>query len=380
MSQKMVRYAVANSTLHFRNLGISIVEFFFEPFTVNKRFPLTISRGTTAQNTNLWLRIREDGIEGWGEASLFSVSREVKPDTAALIEEVEAIAPILARYHPLQQQMIEARLQAERISSAVRAAIDTALHDWLGKRAGLPLWQLWGLDLERIVPISVTVGIGSPDAARKRVRQWQEFMGANVLKIKLGSPEGIEADRAMFLAVREAAPEAELTVDANGGWNCKEALQMSEWLAERGVKYLEQPLPVGEEDKLFELSARSPLPIFVDESCFSSKDIPRLAGCVSGINLKLMKTGGLTEALRAIHTAQACDLQIMYGCYSDSCLANTAMSHLAPLADYLDLDSHLNLLDDPFIGAQLQEGRLLPNSLPGLGVRQRQTVDAGKPD
>ncbi|MBD2578753.1 dipeptide epimerase [Oscillatoria sp. FACHB-1406] len=347
------------------------MELLFEPFTVRKRFPLTISRGTTAENTNLWLRAREDGIEGWGEASPFSVRQGVLPSTAALVEEVNAIAPLLASYHPLQHQDIEEQLHRERVSSATRAAIDTALHDWLGKRANLPLWKLWGLNRDRIVPISVTIGISSPEAARQRVRQWQDFMGAKILKIKLGSPEGLERDRAMFLAVRDEAPDAELTVDANGGWTLAEALQMSEWLAEWGVKYLEQPLPVGAEAQLSELLATSPLPIFVDESCFHCQDIPHLAHCTSGVNLKLMKTGGLSETLRAIHTAKACGLQLMYGCYSDSSLANTAMSHLSPLADFLDLDSHLNLLDDPFIGAQLQDGRLVPNDLPGLGVERR---------
>ncbi|MDY6781576.1 MAG: dipeptide epimerase [Cyanobacteriota bacterium] len=347
------------------------MELLFEPFAVKKRIPLTISRGTTAQNTNIWLRLREDGIEGWGEVSPFSVTRAPKPSTEMLLAELKAIAAFLQAYHPLQRQSIEELLRAQKVSSGARAAIDTALHDWLGKRANLPLWQLLGLDIERVVSISVTIGISSPEAARQRVRQWQEVVDAGVLKIKLGSPEGVECDRAQFLAVREEVPNAHLTVDANGGWSLAEAVEMSEWLAERGVQYLEQPLPVGEEDKLSQLSARSPLPIFVDESCFNSSDIPRLAGCVSGVNLKLMKAGGLSEVLRAVHIAKACGLQVMYGCYSDSTLANTAMSHLAPLADYLDLDSHLNLLDDPFTGAQLQEGRLIPNSLPGLGVSKQ---------
>jgi L-alanine-DL-glutamate epimerase-like enolase superfamily enzyme len=344
------------------------MQLFFEPFTVNKRFPLTISRGTTAQNTNIWLRLREEGIEGWGEVSPFSVTHAPKPSTEILLEELRAIADLLQVYHPLQRQRIEEILHAHKVSSGVRAAIDTALHDWWGKRAGLPLWQLLGLDLERIVPISVTLGISSPEAARERVRQWQEVLEVRILKIKLGSREGIECDRAQFLAVREEAPQAALTVDANGGWSLEEAIEMSQWLAERGVIYIEQPLPVGEEDQLSQLSTRSPIPIFVDESCFNAQDILRLSGCVSGINLKLMKAGGLSEVLRAVQMAKACGLQVMYGCYSDSSLANTAMSHLAPFADYLDLDSHLNLLDDPFTGAQLQDGRLIPNSLPGLGV------------
>lgn len=342
-----------------------------ETFTVNKRFPLTISRGTTAQTTNILVVIKQDDIEGWGEASPFSIAREGHKTTDELVRELKKITPILETFHPLERQVIEEKLLQLQVSSSLRAAIDTALHDWMGKKTGLPLWQLWGLNRDRIVPISVTVGINTPQGAKQRVRDWINLMGAKLLKIKLGSPEGIEADRAMLLAVREEAPDAMLTVDANGGWNLDEAIAMCEWLAQQQVKYVEQPLPVGEEDKLSVLQSRSPLPIFVDESCFTSRDLPRLANCVRGINIKLMKTGGLTEAMRSIEIAKGCGLQVMFGCYSDSSLANTAMSHLAPLADYLDLDSHLNLIDDPFGGAILKEGRLLPNDLPGLGIERQ---------
>jgi muconate cycloisomerase len=142
------------------------------------------------------------------------------------------------------------------------------------------------------------------------------------------------------------------------------------WLAQLGIKYVEQPLPRGEEADLVKLKERSPVAIFVDESCFTSSDIPQLIDRVHGINIKLMKSGGLTEAIRMLHTAKACGLQVMFGCYSDSSLANTAAAQLSPLADYLDLDSHLNLLDDPFAGAIYQDGCLLPSDLPGLGVRK----------
>lgn len=345
-----------------------------ETFTVNKRFPLTISRGTMAQTTNILVRIEQDEIEGWGEASPFSIVREDRKNTDELLKELESIIPTLEKYSLLDRQEIEKKLQEMQVASSLRAAIDTALHDWLGKRAGLPLWRLWGLNRDRIVPTSVTIGINTPQGARKRIKEWIALMGAKVLKVKLGSPEGIEADRAMLLAIREEAPRAQLTVDANGGWNLEGAIEMCDWLAQQGVKYVEQPLPVGEEKDLSQLRSRSPIPIFVDESCFTSSDIPRLANYADGINLKLMKAGGLTEVMRSIHVAKACGLQIMFGCYSDSSLANTAMSHLAPLADYLDLDSHLNLADDPFAGAILEEGRLLPNDLPGLGVQYRRNL------
>ena len=340
-----------------------------ETFTVHKKFALQISRGTTSQTTNVWLRLEQENVEGWGEASPFSIHKNKVEDTSNLLAELEAITPQLEPYHPLQRQEIRAKLQAGKISGAAQAAVDMALYDWLGKKADLPLWQIWGLNLNRIVPISVTIGISTPEDAVKRLKDWQDTLDVKMIKLKLGSPAGIEADKAMLSAIRDTAPKTKLMVDANGGWNFVEAVSMSEWLAKQGVEYIEQPLAVTDDRKLKALAEQSPLPIFVDESCFNSADIPRLANSVAGVNLKIMKTGGLTEAMQAIQTAQACGLKVMFGCYSDSSLANTAMAHLAPYADYLDLDSHLNLIDDPFIGATIKAGRLLPNNQPGLGVR-----------
>ncbi|MEH1970942.1 dipeptide epimerase [Nostoc sp.] len=337
-------------------------------FTVNKRFPLTISRGTTAQTTNVWVRISSDHIEGWGEASPFGVGNH-RQSTDTIKDALEQVVPLLQAFSPLQRQEIEQVLTQNQVPSAVKAALDIAMHDWLGKRVGLPLWQIWGLDRNQIVPTSVTIGINSPEGAKARARDWLQFTDVRLFKVKLGSPDGIEADKKMLLAVREAAPEPEFFVDANGGWSLEDAIAMCNWLADLGIKYVEQPLRRGQEKSLAKLKEHSPLPIFVDESCFTSADIPDLANCVDGINIKLMKSGGLTEAMRMVHTARAYQLQVMFGCYSDSSLANTAALQLAPLADYLDLDSHLNLIDDPFTGALLKEGRVLPNDLPGLGVQ-----------
>jgi len=340
-----------------------------ELFTVHKRFPLTISRGTTAETTNVWVRVEQDGIEGWGEASPFSLGNH-RQSTQMLQEALQQVAPMLSAFSPLERQSIALMLQQAQIPSAAQAALDMALHDWLGKRVGLPLWQMWGLDCDRIVPTSVTIGINTPEAARARVRDWLNFTDVRVLKVKLGSPAGIKADQTMLMAVREEAPALELYVDANGGWSLEDAIAMCNWLANQGVKYVEQPLPRGEENSLPQLKQRSPLPIFVDETCLTSVDIPHLANCVHGINIKLMKAGGLTEVMGMVHTARASGLQVMFGCYSDSSLANTAAVHLSPLADYLDLDSHLNLIDDPFTGALIQAGRVLPNEKPGLGVER----------
>jgi L-Ala-D/L-Glu epimerase len=345
------------------------------PYTVNKRFALTISRGTSSQNQNLAVGISADNITGWGEAVPFTIGTQVQ-SIDRITTALQAFIPHLAAYHPLQRQSIEQLMTAHQLPSAAMTAIDLALYDWLGKSVGLPLWKLWGLDRDKIVPISVTVGINTPDGARARIRGWLEVFDARFLKIKLGNPLGIGADREMMLAVKDEMPAAKLTVDANGGWNLADAILMSQWLADLGVEYLEQPLARGQEAQLVQLKKASPLPIFADESCFTSQDIPelvdsrfeRLRQRVDGINIKLMKAGGLTEAMRMIDTARAHGLQVMFGCYSDTVLANTAAAQLSPLADYLDLDSHLNLIDDPFVGAKLIDGRLIPSDLPGLGV------------
>jgi L-Ala-D/L-Glu epimerase len=339
-------------------------------FTVNKRFPLTISRGTTAQTTNIIVKILENDTEGWGEGSPFGVGN-YRQTTEVIRNDLQKITTVLESFNPWQFQELEAILTEYQICSAAKAAIDMAVYDWIGKTVGLPLWQLWGLNKNNIVPTSVTIGINSPEGAAARAKDWLEYMDVQLLKVKLGSKEGIEADQKMLLAVKETAPQVDLFVDANGGWNLKDAIFMSGWLADLGIgiKYIEQPLARGAEENLAILKQHSPLPIFVDESCFVSHDIPGLAKYVDGINIKLMKSGGLREAWRMVNTAKSHNLKVMFGCYSDSSLANTAASQLAPLADYLDLDSHLNLIDDPFLGASVVQGRILPNNLPGLGVK-----------
>ncbi len=340
-----------------------------ETFTVHKRFALTISRGTTTESQNVWLRIEQDGISGWGEATPFSIG-EKQQTTAEIIDGLQRFSAIAEGFDASERQRVESMIRVMNMPSAAKAALDMALHDWLGKKVGMPLWKLWGLQLANIVPTSVTIGINSPAGAKERLRDWLNFYHVKAVKIKLGSPEGIAADQEMFMAVQETAHQGtKISVDANGGWHLKDAKKMCAWLAERNVEYVEQPLPVKSRKQLLELYQQAPLPIFVDESCLTSADIPKLADRVHGVNIKLMKCGGLTEAMRAIHTAKACKLKVMFGCYSDSILANTAMSHLSPLADYLDLDSHLNLTDDPFTGAIMDNGYLIPNYLPGLGVK-----------
>ncbi len=335
---------------------------------LQKRVPLTISRGTSTHSEVIWIRWSEDGVEGWGETAPFAIdAHPQRLDT--LLAALEAHRPWLEQTSAWSRDEAEKRLWSSGAPSALIAGINQAMHDWAGRRLGQPVWRLLGLSNEPGPLTSVTVGISSPEAARNRARQWLEVGDVRAFKIKLGAPAGIAADQAMFEAVREAVPAgARVSVDANGGWSPADAAVMARWLGERGVDHLEQPLAVGQEAHLAALQAASPLPILVDESCRTAADIPRLAGAVAGINIKLMKCGGLDGGLRLVHAARAHGLKILVGCYGSTALGNTCAATLGPLVDYLDLDSHLNLSTDPFAGATLRAGRLELPSLPGFGL------------
>lgn len=341
-----------------------------ERFVLRKRFALTISRGTSSQSTNVWVRLEDDGVQGWGESAPMRLG-DVVQDAALVEQHLQRLVPLLEPCHPLERTRIARILREEDVPSSARAALDMALLDWMGKKVGLPLWQVWGLERAQIPLTSVTVGIDKPEAIKERVRDWSARAPGCALKIKLGSPEGIEADQAIIRAVREVAPDGvPLRVDANEGWDFDDAMTMAVWLDQEGVECIEQPLPRGQHGQMLSLRKVSRLPIFADESCMGLADIPRLAPLVDGVNIKLMKCGGPSEALRMIHAARACGLQVMLGCFSESALAIAAAVQLSPLVDVLDLDSHLNMRNAPFVAAPLEDGRIVPTLAPGLGVER----------
>lgn len=344
----------------------SALEVSFHRFT--KRIPLTISRGTSTHTTVGWLRWKQEEVEGWGE--MVPVIIDEHPQTPEVLQAAaEAARPWLESSSAWERVAIERRLRAEGAPSAFIAAINLALYDWLGKRTGQPVWRLLGLREDEGPLTSVTIGLQSPEAAVKRVQQWLELGDVRAFKVKLGSPAGADADREMFTAVQTAVPRGcRISVDANGGWSADTAITMAAWLAERGVDHLEQPLARGAEAELSRVHAASPVPILVDESCRNSGELVRLIGSIDGFNIKLMKCGGLDEALRLIAIARAYGLRVLIGCYGNTALGNTAAAQLGAWADYLDLDSHLNLADDPFRGAELCEGRLKLTHAPGFGV------------
>lgn len=339
-----------------------------EPINLIKRIPLTISRGTRQFSENVLVTISDGKYHGIGE---FDASVALGDTHQSREQSIRALTNFTKQYD-LEKYTIQETWQLAQeygLAANALAGLDIARWDLLGKQYHIPCYRLFGLS-RHAVPTSITLGITTLDLIDERVTQLLSQHPFSYLKIKLGSPNGIAFDQAAFLKIKQAAQpyHVKLRVDANGGWNLKDAQFMCQWLTKQGVDYVEQPLAVNCDDQLPELYNTRSLPIFVDESCLFSTDIPKLADRVDGINLKLMKCGGLTEALKMVATARAHGLKTMIGCMSESSIAISAAASIGALFDYIDLDSHLNLNPDPAIGAELIDGVVTPNNHPGHGA------------
>lgn len=334
----------------------------FQPFPIELKHRWTISRGSFDRDTNFLVSIAHEDLTGFGECC--SVERYGQSE--AVIRRALAMASkLFARRDPWQFQT-NTRLLRERVPAVttVHAAIDMAVKDWIGKKIGVPLYRYWGLE-STIAPVSsFSIGIDTTQIIRKKIAETPDDP---ILKIKLGG----QWDEEIMATVRRETSRP-VRVDANEGWRDAEtAARKIEWLAKMQVEFVEQPLPTGCLDETARLRQMSALPIFADEDCHTAADIPRLSGIYDGINIKLMKAGGLDEARTMIEVAHRYGLQVMLGCMLETSLGITAAAHLAPLADALDLDSHRLLKYDPFCGIEVVQGKISLPSLPGLGVTPR---------
>ena len=316
------------------------------------RHTFRLARGASDRRSNLIVELRDGDLTGLGEAAPLA---HYGQDWRSAARAVDALAERLDDLRSLDAAA--ARPIGE---PAAAAAVDMALWDLLGKRRGVGVRDLLEVPSGPPPPTSFTIAMDTPEAMAARVREAGDY---EVLKIKLGSEE----DRALLEAVRDAT-DRPVRVDANEGWTFDEAVDRLEWLAGMGVELVEQPLPAGRLAESRELRRLSPLPIVADEDAHRAADVPRLAGAFDGINVKLMKCGGLEEARRMIEAARAHGMKVMLGCMIESSLAVTAAAHLSPLVDWADLDGNLLVTNDPFVGVTVENGRLVLPEGPGLGV------------
>ena len=338
----------------------------FYKVNLKKKYPLQISRGIHDKSQNLFIELIKDGITAWGE------SAPGKTEGASNADEVETwlLKLIESDIDSLSIYEIYQRSKELNIPPCAYAALDIALWDLKAKKAELPLSNLLGLPVPS-TPTSLTIGINPPEIIKERVELILSNSQIKALKIKLGSPDGIEYDKLIYSQVLESTKNSNISirVDANGGWSLDEAKLMMKWLADRKAEYIEQPLAEGEEDKLKYLFQGRPLPIFIDESCRVSEDVASHYEYVDGVNLKLMKCGGITEALRILNVAKSHDLKTMIGCMSESSVSISAGASISGIIDYVDLDSHYNLDPDPSEGAVMIDGVTMNKNSPGHGSK-----------
>jgi len=339
----------------------------FERVTLPIDGQFTISRGTSEETAVVTVEVTdEDGRVGIGAAAPSSYYGETADSVAAampkLLSTVEDVG------NPHRQQPIERRLaEAVPDEAAARAAVSIAVHDLAAKQAGEPLYRRFGLDPDAAPATSYTVAIDTPDAMADRGRE-AVAEGYSVLKVKLGT----DRDRERLTAVREAAPDARIRVDANCDWSAAVAVENSEWLADLGVEFLEQPVPAGDVEGLRRVHAEGAVPVAADESCVTASDVPTVADTVDIVVVKLMKCGGLRPALRQILTAQAHGLAVMLGCMLESNASIAGACALAPLVEYADLDGALLLAGDVYDGVPMPDGRIdLSAVRVGTGAERR---------
>jgi L-alanine-DL-glutamate epimerase-like enolase superfamily enzyme len=328
----------------------------------------TISRGTQETAENVVVRISDEaGMTGVGAAAPSEHYGETADTVEAVLPDLLAVVEEVDDPHALARIERQLRETVER-NPAARAAVSIALHDLAAKRLGVPLYRMWGLDPEQSPQTSFTIGLDTTERVREKTAEAVEA-GYPILKIKLGT----DRDEELLAAVRDAAPDATLRVDANEAWTPREAVRKCEMLVDYDVEFVEQPVPAEDPEGLKFVYERSPLPIAADESCVTLEDIPAIADRVDIANLKLMKCGSLREATRMAHTAKAHGLEVMLGCMIETNAAIAGACHLAPLLDYADLDGALLLDDDEYDGVELTDGeiRLADLERSGTGARDR---------
>jgi len=332
----------------------------FKPIELKLTTPFRISRGVEYTAPNVIIQMTHNEFTGYGEAA-------PDPYYGETTQTVQACFPLLTDHlgdDPFLIDDLHGRLDSIiRLNPSVKAAVDMAFYDLMGKMLGVPLYKLLGLNPEHTPYTSFTIGIDSPQEMAKKALLAKDFP---ILKIKVGTKHDLD----IIKAIRDVST-AVLRVDANTGWTPKEAIKNINAFEPYNIEFVEQPVPAHDLAGLKMIRDNVPLPIIADESCVTIEDIPRLSECVDGVNLKLMKNNGIWNVFKMIQVARAHHLRVMLGCMIETSLSITAAAHLTPLVDYADLDGNLLIDNDPYAGVTVKDGKLVLPDGPGLGVTTR---------
>lgn len=332
----------------------------FEPYDLQLKHVFTLANSSRATTPVMLTKIDFEGFTGYGEASMPPYLGETQKTAGAFLSSLN-----LAQFaDPFRiEDILEYVDEAAPGNTAAKASVDIALHDLTGKIMQQPWYKIWGYSPENTPNTSFTIGIDEPEVVKQKVEEAAPF---NILKVKLGG----DNDKEMIETIRSVTDKP-LCVDVNQGWaNKEEALEMVHWLKEKGVEFVEQPLPKNRKDDHAWLTENSPLPIIGDEAIQRLCDVQEAVGVYSGINIKLMKCTGMREAHKMINLAHANQMRVMIGCMTETSCAISAAAQLAPQAEWADLDGNLLISNDPYEGVKVVDGKITLVDRPGIGIKE----------
>jgi L-alanine-DL-glutamate epimerase-like enolase superfamily enzyme len=321
------------------------------------REPFSISSATWNVAENVFTMIRADELTGVGEVC---TDPRYGDSAESIISRLQA-ADLNLLHGPFDLEGISELLP----TGSPRCALDIALHDLAAQIAGISLTELLGLAGRDLPATSVTIPIASVEHMKERALEWIDYP---IIKMKVGFDGDLDAVR----AVRDVYPGT-IRIDANEGWNKSTAIEKLNELDRFGIELCEQPIPAGSYEDLRDVTAASPIAIFADEDVNTAEDVAALSNVVDGVNLKLRKTGGIREVVRAVNVARAVGLTPMLGCDLESGVGATAQASLAALFDHVDIDGPVAMIEDPFPGLRYNKGQLVLPGGPGLGLQRRPT-------
>ena len=330
----------------------------FIPFELKLRHAFNLAKYSRTSTPGVQVKIEYEGYTGYGEASMPPYLGESIESVTKFLSKVD-----LSQFNdPFKMEEILAYVDAlEPENRAAKASVDIALHDLVGKLIGQPWYKIWGLSIDKIPQSSFTIGIDTPEVVKQKIKEADDY---KVIKIKLG----LDNDKEMIDIIRQCT-DRPICVDANRGWKTKEqAMEVIDYLADKNCLFIEQPMM---EDKLNDtawIRERSPIPIIADEVFHRLPDIVKLKDYYDGINIKLMKSTGMSEAYKMVTLARAFGMKIMCGCMTETSCAIAAAAQLSPLIDWTDLDGNVLIADDIFSGVKVIDGRVTPSDAPGIGV------------
>src|SRR4051812_18979910 len=333
----------------------------YRKFDLPLRHVFTISRGSVSVQETLVVQLAANGRFGYGEATTNSFYGATIPNMSSAIESVRCVVEQGSMEGPLQLiDQVARKLPKERYAKFALNAVDQAIHDLWGKLSGAPVYRLWGLTTEKIPMSDYTLGI---DTIEKMVAKLDEMPGWPVYKIKLGTADDLSIVREL-----RKHTNALFRVDANCGWTAEQTIELAPLLKDLGVEFIEQPLPPEDGEGAQRAFKKSALPLIADENCVVEEDVERCAGKFHGINIKLVKCGGLATARRMVKRARELGSKVMAGCMTESTVGISALAQLLPLLDYVDMDGAVLLAKDIATGVRLDRGRCIYPTVNGTGV------------